>query len=226
MTLRAGAPALGRRALLAGLLAGCATPAIVLQPGPAETNIAVVGRGWHTDLCLARDDIHPPLSTLAHDLPAAQFLSFGFGERQYLLSADPGVGEMLSALLPSRSALLMTALRTTPEEAFGAANVVRLGVSRVAAANVAGFIWESLELSPQGTPIRLRDGPYPGSVFYAGSGTYDALTTCNTWTEQGLRRAGLPFNGRDLFASSVMAQARRVAAAQEGTLVCSAQRPC
>lgn len=226
MTLRAGAPALGRRALLAGLLAGCATPAVILPPGPAETDIAVVGRGWHTDLCLSRDDLHPPLARFAAALPEARFLSFGFGERQYLLTDDPGFFEMISALLPSRSALLMTALRTTLEQAFGAVNVVRLGVSRSAAANVAAFIWESLELSPQGAPIRLRDGPYPGSVFYAGSGTYDALTTCNTWTEQGLRRAGLPFSGRDLFASSVMAQARRVEAAQAGTLVCTAQRPC
>jgi uncharacterized protein (TIGR02117 family) len=226
VTRRARAAALGRRALLAGLLAACAAPAIVLPPGAGETDIAVIGRGWHTDLCLAVDDMHPPLAALASALPDASYLSFGFGERQYLLSPDPGLGEMLSALLPSRSALLMTALRAPPEEAFGEANVVRLGVSRAGAANVAAFIWESLELSPKGAPIRLRDGPYPGSVFYAGSGTYDALTTCNTWTEMGLRRAGLPFSGRSLFASTVMAQARRVAAAQGRALVCSARRAC
>ena len=43
---------------------------------------------------------------------------FGFGERNYLMARSAGPVEMLSALFPSKSAILMTALRAPPTEAF------------------------------------------------------------------------------------------------------------
>ena len=141
-------------------------------------------------------------------------LCFGFGERQYLLSADRGLLTQLSALLPSQSALLMTALRAPPAAAFGAENVVVLHVTPPAEAALQRFLWRSLDRDAAGAPVRLADGPYPGSVFWTASGTYDAFNTCNTWTADGLRAAGLPVGGPILFAGQVMSQVRQIAARQ------------
>ena len=38
---------------------------------------------------------------------------------------------------------------------------------------------------------RIGDGPFPGYVFYGAATTYSGLYTCNTWTIEGLDRAGL-----------------------------------
>jgi uncharacterized protein (TIGR02117 family) len=195
-------------------LAACAAVPPALPPGPRPVRIAVADRGWHTELCVAAPAPADPLAALAAGFPGARFLCLGFGERQYLLSPDPGLGEMLSALLPSRAALLVTALSAPPAEAFGAANVVELGITTEGAARLGAFLWRSLETTRTGAPVRLRDGPYPGSAYFAATGTYDAFTTCNTWTADGLRAAGLPVGGLVIFAGQVMSQARSIAAAE------------
>ncbi len=156
-----------------------------------------------------------PLATLAEGFAGAQVLCFGFGERQFFMTPDPGLLTHLSALLPSRSALLMTALRAPADAAFGAGNVVVLHVTPPAEAALRRFLWRSLELDAAGAPVRLADGPYPGSVFWAAVDTYDAFFTCNTWTADGLRAAGLPVGGPVVFAGQVMSQVRQIAARQE-----------
>ena len=88
-----------------------------------------------------------------------RFLCFGFGERQYLLTPDHGLPEMIFALFPSRAALLMTALEGTPAEAFGEANVVTLGITGAGAAGLTVFLWQSLQMDGDGAPIRCATAP-------------------------------------------------------------------
>lgn len=139
---------------------------------------------------------------------------FGFGERAYYMAHREGSGEMLTAMFPSKSAILLTALSASPEEAFADHRVVRLRLTRDAVDRVAEMIWHDLELDQHGAAVRLADGPYVGSVFYASTETYDALHTCNTWTALLLRDAGFPVDAHVLFADQVMQQAQQIAAAQ------------
>ncbi|WP_428533643.1 DUF2459 domain-containing protein [Rhodopila sp.] len=177
--------------------------------------IYVIGRGWHTDISLPVTALAAPLSALAQGFPGVRFLTFGFGERQFVVNREQSFGAMLAALLPSHSALLMTALASTPEQAFGAHNVVVLHLSGRTMRRIQGRIWRELELSPSGRPLLLAEGPYPGSVFYAARTTYDGLYTCNTWTAETLRDAGLPVASIGvLFAGQVMGPARWISARQ------------
>jgi uncharacterized protein (TIGR02117 family) len=199
----------------AGLaLAACATTDPAPAGGPVVSSISVVERGWHTDICVRDQDADAWVLTLAHGFDGARYLCFGFGERQYVVERHHDVLTMLSALLPSQGALLMTALRDTPAAAFGPGDVVSLGVSRAGAAGLAAFLRRSTQTDGAGQPVRLADGPYPGSVFFGATGTYDLLYTCNTWTADGLRVAGLPISDGVLFSGGVMRQVRRVAATQ------------
>ena len=180
--------------LLALVLAACSVPA----PAPASpwaepaggAEIYVVQRGWHTDIGLPVESIEAPLSGLERDFPGVRFLTFGFGERQFLVTRKRSFGAMLRALLPSQSAVLVTALQATPEAAFGTRNVVRLLVSQAALVRIKTGLWRTFEVSG-GAAIRLAAGPYPGSAFYAGRTTYDLFFTCNTWTAGILRDGGL-----------------------------------
>jgi uncharacterized protein (TIGR02117 family) len=177
--------------------------------------IYVIERGWHSDICLPAEEITGPLTELEQSFPGVRFLTFGFGERQFLMARRTTLGGMLSALLPSRSALLMTALSADPDAAFGAQHVVALHVSHDGLARIEAAVWQELEKSPDGEPVMLADGPYPGSVFYAARGTYDAFDTCNTWTVEMLHAGGLPVpTAGVLFVGQVMGIVRSVAERQ------------
>jgi len=183
-----------------------------------DATVYVVGRGWHTDIGLPVDEVANPLATVEREFPGVSVLVFGFGERNYLMAHDSGSGEMLTALFPSKSAILLTALRASPSEAFGADHVVELRVTQHIVDRIAARIWQILEKQQDGSPLRLADGPYPGSVFYAASETYDAFHTCNTWTALVLHDAGIPVTPNGvLFANQIMDQVRNIAALQTPT---------
>ncbi len=209
----------GRRArvllLLFGacVLSGCATAPVERPAGPGQETVPetiyVIGRGWHTEIGLSVAALDPPLTALAARFPGARALTFGFGDRAFVLARHRGVGDALGALLPSPGLILLTALNTSPTEAFGARHVVVLKVTRASFASIDAYIWDSLATTNGRLPAPYGAGPYSGSVFYASSVTYDAFDTCNTWTATALRAGGLPFSpAGTLFASQVMQQAR------------------
>ncbi len=202
---------------------GCATRPEAAQPaaGPeASTGFAeihVIARGWHTDIGLPAAAFGPALAGLARDFPNARHLVFGFGDRGYLLDRAPSPVRTLLALLPGPGAVLLTALASPPEAAFGAANVVALPLSRTEFERLEMFIAGSLDWARRdermGRLQPIAEGPYPGSVFHASSMTYSATYTCNTWTAEALAVAGLPVSATGiLFTVQIMAQAQRAAA--------------
>jgi hypothetical protein len=90
--------------------------------------------------------------------------------------------------------------------------VIRIGVSDVGLAGLRSYLKDSVQTDSAGGPMRLGDGPYPYSLFLAATGTYDALYTCNTWTADAMRSAGLQIDDAVVFAGAVMRQARRFGA--------------
>ena len=208
-----------RTAFAAGLafvaLQACSTPASVPILPAGGPSVEVVDRGWHTDIALPVDRLSGPLARLARDYPGARVLEFGFGDRAFYMARDVDFGQAIAALFPGPGVILLTTLRVPAGEAFGPARVVTLHLSPAGFANLAGFVWRAVAKQPDGTPVRLGDGPYPGSVFYASGQTYDALSDCNAWTADALAAGGLPIDPRGvLFAGQLMAQVRRVAAGQ------------
>ncbi len=199
---------------LAGWLSGCAT---MPADGPipvGEATLYVVERGWHTDIGLSADEVSTPLASLGQGFPGVRFMVFGFGERAYYMGHNAGSGEMLAALLPSESAILMTALNASPIEAFPGHKVIPLRLPPDNLARVAAQLWDDLEKTADGEALRLADGPYVGSAFYASNETYDAFHTCNTWTALLLRDAGFPVDPHVLFADQVMQQVSVIATRQ------------
>nr|WP_294502839.1 DUF2459 domain-containing protein [uncultured Rhodopila sp.] len=203
------------RAILT-LAAACLVSActgIAPPPGPpADAVVYVIGRGWHTDIGLPAAEITGKLAALKQPFPGVRVLTIGFGDRRFLLTRDRSPLALLSALLPGRAALLVTALRTDPEPAFGAAHVVRLHINAAELDGLRERLWREFEHAAGDQPVMLTDGPYPGSLFYAASATYSGLYTCNTWTADVARAGGLamPATGV-LFAGQVMGMAHWIA---------------
>jgi hypothetical protein len=206
--------------LAAAALFGCAASnPSALNPSdgmPRDAIVYIIGRGWHTDIGLPIEEIAAPLNALTESFPGVRFLTFGFGDRTYLLDRDTTMFTMLAALLPGRGALLVTALRATPGAAFGEPNVVPLHISQLDLVRLQQRLWLEFQPSSDEAPVMIADGPYPGSLFYVASAPYSGLYTCNTWTAAMMRAAGLPMPiGGVLFASQVMGMARWIATQQK-----------
>ena len=200
---------------LALYLSACATAPLHAPIPNGNAALYVVGRGWHTDIGLPVTEISGPLATLEREFPGVRFMVFGFGERQYYMAHNTGSGEMLSALFPSKSAILLTALKAPPDQAFADYRVVTLHLPQRSVDRIASGLWNSLEKDASGAVIRLAEGPYPGSVFYASTQTYDATFTCNTWTARLLNYGDVPVDPSGvLFATQVMDQVEQIAAMQ------------
>ncbi len=212
--------ALTRRALVsAGLaagavqsLSGCrSTLAPTYQEAPGDGVTAyLIAASWHTEIVLPIRDMHDPLRTVTPDFPGAQYLSFGWGERNFYMARAPTVGDAMSALFPGPAVLLVTPLYRPPRESKASSQVFELSLSTAGLDRLSSYLWAAFEKSGDGTPRRLAAGPDPGSVFYAATGTYSASFTCNTWTAEGLRIAGVPVTPAGvLFVSQLTDQLRR-----------------
>lgn len=193
--------------LLVGL-AGCATrpqPA-ALAAAPATERIQLVRRGWHTEIAVATEDLRGGLAALAAQRPGTRHLLLGFGQRDYLLSAERGPLVALRALLPGDGAMLVTWLPETPEAAYGAANVIPLGVTAAGLDRLRNFLTASFDWDSAGAPVHLVWSGQRGA-FYAAVLPYSLGYTCNTWTAEALAQAGLPVRlAGVVFGGQVMAQ--------------------
>ena len=179
------------------------------EVGPPVT-LYVIKRSWHTDIGFDVADLHPPLATLRPALPEAHYLLFGFGDKHYLLNGGNSFEGMVGAVWPGEGLVLMTGLEGQPEHAFGAAGVARLRVSAAQAERLEEFVWNTLA-THDGIATALAPGPYDESLYYESTLRYSGLHTCNTWTAEGLRSAGLPVRSFGVeFSWQVWSQVRRL----------------
>jgi hypothetical protein len=161
------------------------------------------------------DGLDAKLRFISADFPGAEYLTFGFGDRHYLLSRDTGLFDTLGALFPGEAAMLVTGLSAEPVQAFGASNVVQLRLPANSLRQVEEFLFAYFSMDSNGKPLRLANGPYQGSIFYDSAATYDAFHTCNTWVAEALRVGNLPVSSSMVvFAFQVMTQVRRLSMRQ------------
>ena len=196
-------------AIFCGLKGCSATNPVKPQTGSAPQTevIYVISGGWHTELGLPLEAITGPLAALKPEFPSARYLVFGWGAHDYYMARNPGIGDLLRAVAPGPAVMLVIPLQISPEAFFGASNVFVLRAPAEGIQRISQFLRDYLAIEEKGTPDRISTGPYPQSVFYASTGTYNLSHTCNTWTVEALRVAGLPVNAAGVvFAGQVLDQ--------------------
>jgi uncharacterized protein (TIGR02117 family) len=205
-TARAARSALFVLWLAAQAVAGCTQLPLPPESAaePRAEAIYVLAGGWHTELALPVSLIGDDVAALKPDFPGARYLVFGWGARDYYVAADPGLAEALGAILPGPAVMLVMALPAAPVPSDDASLVF---ISQQGAERLSRWLWDELAKEPDGRPRRIAAGPYPQSIFYAASGSYDITHTCNTWTAEALRIAGLPVSTAGvMFADQVTGQ--------------------
>lgn len=197
------------------VIAGCSTLPAPVAPAPsrgevANTNIWIVSHGWHTGVVV-------PRALLADDLPElyARFtnipwLEIGWGDRGFYQSPEITVGLALQAMFWSSGAVLhVVAVPETPERYFPSSDIQALCITDAQAVGLRAFLRQSFARDGDDRIIAQQTGIYGNSQFYAATGRYHLLHTCNTWTAKALLSAGQDLNPTFMLtAGSVMAAIR------------------
>lgn len=179
------------------LAPGCAAP---VHRGDAPTadeqathRVYLVGHGWHTGIAVRAADVPEEAWPARRDFTAAEYLEVGWGDRAYYQAPDPSVWLGLRALLWRTPGVLHIAAFNGPvERAFAAAEIVELRIAPPGFARLIAAIAASHELDRSGRPIALGPGLYGTSRFYASREAFHLFKTCNVWTANVLREAGVP----------------------------------
>jgi hypothetical protein len=180
-----------------------------------QATIYVARRGWHIDVGFETVDIRQPLDSVMAGLDGAKYLFFGFGDKHYLLARNRRGSALLGALWPGPGMILVTALRASPDDAFGTGHVVALRVSMRGLLNMQAFVWRSLA-GENASAQSFGTGPYPGGFYFAATPRYSAVHTCNTWAAETLRAAALPVHSNGvLLAGQVWRQVERLQRKQQ-----------
>ncbi len=171
--------------------------------------IHVVDHGWHTGIVIAIDDLSKGQLPQHQDFPKAKYLEVGWGDEDiYRAANDITPGMALSAVFwPTDAVLHVVGFRNQVEKFFANSTIVQLTLSQKQFDQLIEFLETSYETSDSQISIPLGKGIYGISRFYRATGTYSIARTCNTWTAEGLQKAGLAVDPRQvLMSEDVMKQ--------------------
>jgi uncharacterized protein (TIGR02117 family) len=181
---------------------------VYVSGGAMHTNLIVPVStsvfDWRTDL-----DLEPIGSTNA---ATYRYLQFGWGDRIWYMQTPSwdrvNYLDIFRVLLfpGNTTALLVKGHATVPRYVGEELKCLRLNQADYLA--LMGFIQQSFQLNAQGEKQRLGDSQDGESGFYAATGYYSALRTCNSWTAEALQAANVNTPLWSGLASPVMAQLR------------------
>ena len=168
-----------------------------------------VNYGWHSALVIKKADIPAAVVPEITDFPEAEYLEFGWGDRDYYQAADPGFFMALKAAFLSRGSVLhVTGFKGPVGGFFSNAEIVEIVTSAEAFQRLVQFISNSFSRSPDTWPDGIGPGLYANSRFYPATGRFHLFRTCNTWVATALSAAGLPLS--PVFAVTAGSLSRQV----------------
>lgn len=185
-------------------------PAGTEAPAAAPLEAYVISNGVHTDLVLPLRSGGTdwtqvfPADRFPSFPPDAEFVAVGWGDRDFYLHTprwrDLTPGRAIGALSGRGSSLLhVTWLR----RADLGGRTWRLPIGDDQAAALAAHVKQTLASDAAGRAVAVPGHYGPTDAFFEARGAYDLFTTCNTWTGDALRRAGVPVSPWTPFAGNV-----------------------
>jgi uncharacterized protein (TIGR02117 family) len=166
------------------------------DPLGGSVGVFFVSNGVHVDVWLpARSRGRDWAAWLPSAVPVAAdgYVAFGWGSREFFLAVptwdDLTAGIALRALfVPGEAAMHVTDGGAPAPGAH--VHLVRLTPQRLA--ELAAFVEGSFALDAAGRARLLDDPGYgAGDRFFVARGSYRLFRTCNVWTTEALRAAGL-----------------------------------
>ena len=213
ITLRTGLAlllALGLYGLLAA--AGTLIPTnTAFAPAPGGTTVFVSTNGFHTDVILTLDRRLENCFAVAADPALGErarhdsYVSYGWGDKDFYMQSYhgnfPSFATVLDAMLvPGESLMHVTFLRKAPS---AGPDVKAVQLSDAQYGRLVAFVTASFRRE-EGKLAKLDQPGYGASdSFYRATGRYHLFNTCNAWTGDALREAGVKVSWWTPLESSV-----------------------
>lgn len=200
--------------LMSMLLFACASPpGNLFPPGPGEASrtIYLVSHGWHAGIVIKRADIPAGVWPQHNEFPAAQYLEVGWGDMDYYMTPQPGLGILLKAgLWPTASVLHVVGFRGPVTDYFARSRVIAIELSAAGFERLCRYLEDSYARDETAASRPLGPSLYGDGRFYLSRETYHVFNTCNAWTARALRAAGIPLTpAGNLGVDSLMTNAAK-----------------
>lgn len=196
--------------------------------------VYVVNHGWHAGLIIPASHLNQVIPELRERFGTAAYYEVGWGDREFYQAQDTTIDLGLQALFRSKGSVVhVVAIPRSPAREFNRLEVISTCLTKQEMSSVSEFVANSFSRGYRESLVRLKQGLYGNSQFYAGKGRYSLLNTCNTWIATGLQSAGMDLSPSiTLTSGSVMRAVRSLQqhctprpspAAQEGMMPGSQQ---
>lgn len=175
---------------------GCNRPVSDLFPEDPElrpVRIYVVSHGWHVGIVLPSNAIFREHMPENYHGTGYRFNEFGWGDRKYYMTEDPGFWLALrGALWPTKSVIHAAGFNRDVNGEFPRARKVEIMLSEQGFAALCRRLAADMVYDDEGLAVILESGWYADSRFYASGKRYFLPRTSNKWVAKLLREAGAP----------------------------------
>lgn len=187
------------------LLSACVTEPYARPPladvGDARTGskpnrIFAVGHGWHVGLVLPAETLTTQMPELRRRFGDVKFLELGWGDKGFYQAPNQEItfALTLQAMFWSSGTVMhvvaVPPTPVTPFDYFSASDIVELCITDVELARLNEFVTNSFLKNAGGETIRMKAGIYGDSQFYAATGRFHLMNTCNKWVAKALQSMG------------------------------------
>ncbi len=165
-----------------------------------DYTIYVRSNGVHTDFIMPVNnnlvnwlDLVDPAHTRAGAVNL-KYVAFGWGDLEFYENTpewnDLTPGVAFKALFLDSPAAMHVKFK---HYVIGDDRTIPIKVTSEQYLALAEYITNTFTLDENGAPINIRGLHYEmNDTFYHANGSLSMLNTCNTWTNKGLKRAGMP----------------------------------
>ena len=186
------------------------------RQAPAGIPVYVVSNGFHTDLLFPLRESRTGTNWAAFlgrpVFGGWQQVGIGWGDEGFYLSSRggrmPGLGTTLTAAFrPSPTLMHVSFYPAAPRPG---SHVALVRVSEAQFRALAEYVQASFARDSAGQLRPLAAPGYtPHDFFYRARGSYHAFRTCNDWTNQALKQAGIRTAWKTPLAAPLLRQLRR-----------------
>lgn len=161
-----------------------------------DISIYILTNGVHTDLVMpVQTDLFNwrkliLLPAEASQNPDFKYIGIGMGEKTFYIDTKDWQDLQLSTAAQAGFGFGTTAMHTTYYKNVQVGPDCRqIWLSREQYKKLIAFVLQSLKRK-DGNPVSLNASYHENDAFYAGDFPYSVFYTCNTWVNEGLKRAG------------------------------------
>ena len=169
------------------------------HPPSDGVEIAVLSNGVHTDIVVpAKNKIFDwtkkfPVTDVRRPDSTMQLISFGWGDKGFFIGTPTWADLKTSTAFKAMFWLSTSAMHVSwKKNITPGIRCRKIRISREKYLALCNYIEQTFANGKNGLPVHINAPGYSDhDAFYEAKGTYNLFRTCNVWTGNGLKTAGI-----------------------------------